>query len=441
MDALRNFFSSKQEARKNMESTNFKLCFIGKTKTGKSSTINALRGLYKSDPGYATTSSSLLSCTSGFIEYDFSRDGNTYNITLVDTEGINNDNVNAQTIKELVNKYDGIVFVTNEAFLKEDLNLLQDLDQKPFVLYFVRTHFDSTLQAELNNTKYENRQEDAEELVIKEKTIESVRCNMKRVLHESSISRIVTEKSLYLITSTTKDFEQSPDGRRFLADLVCLENLKKNDKISLAAPASYQLIRYRRNYLKLKLWESLLVVGASSISSIIPFLDTLFGKLIIENKKDHWFQLFGIQELLDLKGRSELDSLGLPEDRLRELEAKLNEIETERGFFDLDRFRSIFKSRRGGDTDEKEDKSDWYEELKRFYTDGNVTSFLLKLLTVGGAGAARVLEFTFKTIGKGLLVTIPIFCSIYIYITYNSLGKMIDLCESHAFQIYSILHN
>jgi GTP-binding protein EngB required for normal cell division len=432
MDHLKSFFHSNGHTSNSLLNKEFKLCFIGKTKAGKSSIINALRGLYKTDLGYASTSNELSECTLEFDEYDFNRDGKHYNIKLVDSKGINNDDVDQETIGKLIEKYDGIVFVTNDALLKEDLNLFKNIDQKPFVIFFVRTRFDSILDGELNNTR---NLDDERAVAIRQEKIGSLRHDMKSVLIKSNISKIITDKSLYLITATTRQFETSPDGKRFLSDLILLDTLKKNENIDLNNASSYQLIRYKRNFLRENLWESLLLISTTSFSSIVPFLDTLFSKMLIDDKKAHWFEIFGIQKLLDLKNSGELASaLGKSDEIVQRLEVILNEIEKEKDYFDLDKFKDIFKS---GETS---NKNEWYEKLKKFYTDGNVTNDLLKLLTFGGAGLAKLLEVTLKTIGRALLVTIPIFCAIYIYITYNSLVKMIDLCESHAIEIYRILH-
>lgn len=434
MEQLRNFFSSHNSSSENNHLNNeFKVCFIGKTKAGKSSVINAIRGLYMTDPCYASTSNELGECTLDFDEYDFVRDSKRYNIRLVDSKGINNEDVNKESIKKLIEKYDAIVFVTNDALLKEDMNIFQNIEKKPFILFFLRTRFDSILDGELNNTKNLNDSIAAE---IRENKITQLRNDMKSVLSKSNISKIVTERSLYLITATTRQFESSPDGKRFINDLIVLETLKKNENIDLNNPSSYQLIRYKRNFLREKLWESLLIIGTTSFSSIIPFLDTLFSKMLIDNKRAHWFDIFGIQALLVLYSQKELDRLGKTDEVTKRLENKLMEIEKEKDYFDLEKFKDIFKS-----SDSSDNKNDWYEKLKKFYTDGNMTSEILKLLTMSGAGLSKVLQASLKTIGKVLLITIPIFCAIYIYITYNSLVNMINLCESHAIEIYNILHD
>jgi tRNA U34 5-carboxymethylaminomethyl modifying GTPase MnmE/TrmE len=189
MEQFKSFFSSNEANKKdNSLSKEFKLCFIGKTKAGKSSIINVLRGKYNHDPGYALSSNELKECTMEFEEFDFEREGQSYHIKLVDSKGINNDDMSQDTIEKLAGKYDGIVFVTNDALLKEDLNLFQNIDKKPLILFFVRTRFDTVLDGELNNTR------DVSEDVatsLRETLIESLRKDMKNVLIKSHISKVI----------------------------------------------------------------------------------------------------------------------------------------------------------------------------------------------------------------------------------------------------------
>jgi hypothetical protein len=201
----------------------------------------------------------------------------------------------------------------------------------------------------------------------------------------------------------------------------------------LKNPLAYQLIRYKRNYLKDNLWESLLLVGSSSFSSINPFLDALFSQLFVNGKRVHWFEIFGIQEFLNLKNSNRLHSLNRRASVLERLEDRLVEIEKERDFFDLNKFKSIFSPNQSLDA--------CIQRLINLYIDDTATSDALRMLTAAGAGLANSSVIPFSKNGKTLLLTITALCAVFIYITYKSLAKMIDLCEIFAYDIYNIVHN
>ncbi|KAL2084252.1 hypothetical protein ACEWY4_019770 [Coilia grayii] len=143
----------------------------GNTGVGKSTFVNALRGLSNDDEGAAET---------GVVET--TRTPAAYphptmpNVTIWDLPGIGTPNFKAKTYLSDVHfeRYDFFIILTSERFKENDINLAKAIKKKKKLFYFIRSKVDNDINAE-------SRRRDFSQERLLSKIREDCRRNLKCV--------------------------------------------------------------------------------------------------------------------------------------------------------------------------------------------------------------------------------------------------------------------
>ncbi|XP_053374185.1 T-cell-specific guanine nucleotide triphosphate-binding protein 2-like [Mercenaria mercenaria] len=122
-----------------------KIAVTGRSGVGKSSFINAIRGITADDPGAAKVD--VKECTASVQEYVYP-DNN--NFRIYDLPGLGTPHFQTSTYLADVNfeQYDFFIILTETRFMNEDLWLAQQVEEKGKHFYFVRSKIDNDVRSD-----------------------------------------------------------------------------------------------------------------------------------------------------------------------------------------------------------------------------------------------------------------------------------------------------
>ncbi|XP_016418966.1 interferon-inducible GTPase 5-like [Sinocyclocheilus rhinocerous] len=126
------------------------IAVTGKTGAGKSSFINALRGLRKDDVGAAPTG-----VTETTMEPTMYEHPGMPNVKIWDLPGIGSPNFKAKKYLKDVkfNTYDFFIILNSERFMENDVMLAKEIRKCKKSFYFVRSKIDNDIRAEQKENK------------------------------------------------------------------------------------------------------------------------------------------------------------------------------------------------------------------------------------------------------------------------------------------------
>ncbi|XP_078267995.1 interferon-inducible GTPase 5-like [Rhinoraja longicauda] len=278
-----------QNKMKELDETELNVAVTGDTGTGKSTFINAMRGLRSTDEGAAEV---------GTTETTMERTGyphpNLPNVRYWDLPGIGSTLFTAGSyLKEMqFKKYDFFIIVTAGRFTENDAKLANEIKRLGKRFYFVRSKID----ADLNAMQRERKEFDEEEVL--EKIRSDCLCRLGKVG--------ITDPRVFLISSFEQDKYDFGDLTEALE--VDLPNIKKRIFVLALPNLSVEIVQKKNELLKKEIWAWAILsgtLGAIPVPGVSLACDIgiLIGA-IIHFRKCLGLNDTSLQRLADRTGKS-----------------------------------------------------------------------------------------------------------------------------------------
>uniref|UniRef100_A0A3B4H774 Immunity related GTPase cinema n=1 Tax=Pundamilia nyererei TaxID=303518 RepID=A0A3B4H774_9CICH len=245
------------------------IAITGESGAGKSTFVNALRGLSDDDEGAAPTG-----VTETTIEVTPYPHPNYPNVTLWDLPGIGSTKFPADKYLELVGfeKFDLFIIISATRFTENDVKLAQEIQRMKKKFYFVRSKIDNDINAERRKRNFSA-----------ERTLTKIR--------EDCVKGECSSPQVFLVSS----FEL------YLYDLPLLQQTldrdlpgHKRDALLCAMPnINPEIIRKKKQALKskVKYWATLSAAGAAVP---VPGLSIAVDAAVLVGAVTHYVFAFGL---------------------------------------------------------------------------------------------------------------------------------------------------
>ncbi|XP_076136025.1 interferon-inducible GTPase 5-like isoform X2 [Alosa pseudoharengus] len=249
------------------------IAVTGNTGAGKSTFVNAMRGLSNDEEGAADTGvTETTMVPTPFLHLTMP------NVTIWDLPGIGTPNFKAKTYLSDVHfeRYDFFIILTSERFKENDINLAKAIKQKKRLFYFIRSKIDNDINAE-------NRRRDFNE----ERLLDKIRDDCKKNL--SSVGK----PQVFLISSfNLNDY----DFNRFMDTLEKELPEKKKHALVLSLPVySLETLDRKKKHLQKMIWLTAFGSGAIAVVAI-PGLTVACDYGIIMSFLENVFRSFGLED-------------------------------------------------------------------------------------------------------------------------------------------------
>ncbi|XP_036624017.1 T-cell-specific guanine nucleotide triphosphate-binding protein 2-like [Trichosurus vulpecula] len=308
-----------------MDNALLNIALTGRSGAGKSTFINAFRGVWHEDKGAATTG--VLETTTDVNYYEYPE---LSNVKLWDLPSIGTYDFQSESYLEKVNFscYDFFLIISSSRFRVNDVKLAKEIRQMGKKFYFVRTKVDIDLY---------NERRSKPKTFKKENVLQRIQKNCLQRLQDIGIA----EPEVYLISS----FElESYDFPKLRYDLVEDFENYKIDFIFRSLPNILEnIIDQKKANIQAKIWEEALKTG---VWAFVPFVGIFkegnFAQL--EELLTDYQRKFGVDDASLLK-ISQASNKPLEEIKLLIKSTELLKIkEDEHIFIKIWRFAETFNS-------------------------------------------------------------------------------------------------
>ncbi|XP_007952466.1 T-cell-specific guanine nucleotide triphosphate-binding protein 2-like [Orycteropus afer afer] len=251
---LKDMVDKIQESLVEAENAPLNVAVIGESGTGKSSFINALRGLSHEDEGSADV---------GVVETTMKKTPYQHpkypKVTFWDLPGTGTPKFLPETYLETVgfDDYDFFIIISSTRFKNNDAVLAQAIKNRGRNFYFVRTKVDDDLyNEEISKPKSFN----------KERVLQQIRDSCLANLSDIGVAELDT----FLVSNfDMTDFDFPRLEETLLKDLPAH---KRHTLVLLLPCLSEAAIEMKRNFLKQKIWLDALKTSALSFIPLMPFI-------------------------------------------------------------------------------------------------------------------------------------------------------------------------
>ncbi|XP_062394966.1 interferon-inducible GTPase 5-like [Sardina pilchardus] len=262
----------------------------GNTGAGKSSFVNAIRGLSNDDEGAAETGVTETTQTPTPFPHP-----TMPNVTIWDLPGIGSPKFKAKTYLSDVHfeRYDFFIILTSERFKENDINLAKAIKKKKRLFYFIRSKIDNDINAEKNRRNFN-----------KEIMLSKIREDCKKNL------KSVGDSKVFLISSL--NFNEY-DFNKFIDTLEKELPETKKHALVLSLPVySLEVLQRKKRHLQKMIWLTAFGSGAIAIVPI-PGLTVACDYGIILSFLESVFKSFGLEDssLQRLAARVQLNVMSL----------------------------------------------------------------------------------------------------------------------------------
>ncbi|XP_042563240.1 interferon-inducible GTPase 5-like [Clupea harengus] len=251
-----------------LDNITLNIAVTGVVGAGKSSFVNAIRGLNKKDEGAAPTG-----VTETTMEPTMYLHPNMPNVILWDLPGIGSPRFKAKTYMKDVKyqNYDFFIIVNAGRFMENDIKLAEEIKKKKKNLYFVRTKIDNDVSREKEDdaSKEENN-------VIEEATLEKIR--------KDCLDNLRTQGSPPVFLITSDDLERF-DFKELVNTLERDLPDNKRDALVMSLPVySNECLDRKYSLFKKAAWAVAIASGAIAavpvpglslacdVAMVVPFL-------------------------------------------------------------------------------------------------------------------------------------------------------------------------
>ncbi|XP_052435312.1 interferon-inducible GTPase 1-like [Carassius gibelio] len=231
---------------KELENVTLNIAITGMTGAGKSSFVNALRGLSNDDKDAAPTGT-----TETTMKPDMYLHPSMPNVKIWDLPGIGSPKFKAKKYLKDVNfhTYDFFLIVTSERFKENDIELARAIMKSKKLFYFIRTKIDNDIRAESHKRNFDER-------MLLENIREDCKANLLRV----GIPQIFLVSSFNL---------EKYDFQKLINTLE--DELPENKKFALiqSLPVySLEALTKKKTYYKKMIWLNAFAAGVGAIAPI-----------------------------------------------------------------------------------------------------------------------------------------------------------------------------
>ncbi|XP_056331876.1 interferon-inducible GTPase 5-like [Danio aesculapii] len=229
-----------------LENVTLNMAITGMTGAGKSSFVNALRGLRDDDEGAASTGTTETTMKPNMYEHPFMP-----NVKIWDLPGIGSPKFRAKKYLKDVNfhMYDFFLIVTSERFRENDIELAKAINKSNKLFYFIRTKIDNDVHAESHKRNFDER-------ILLDKIREDCKVNLLKL----NISKIFLISSFHL---------ERYDFQKLVNTLE--EELPKNKRFALiqSLPVySLETLTKKITYFKKLIWLNAVGAGVGAFPPI-----------------------------------------------------------------------------------------------------------------------------------------------------------------------------
>ncbi|XP_051878026.1 T-cell-specific guanine nucleotide triphosphate-binding protein 2-like [Pristis pectinata] len=273
-----------QQKFKMLEGTKLHIAVTGESGTGKSSFINSMRGLRRSDEGAAETGN--IETTMQRTEY---KHPSFPNVSFWDLPGVGTITfpMDEYPTKMKFEEYDFFIIISGNRFTKNDANLAEEVKKMGKNFYFVRSQIDNDLRAHQHNCD----EADCKAELVK------IRNYCIKCLKEAGI----LQPKVFLVSSFQVNEFDFPKLMETLANN--LDNVKRDLLLISLQSTTENILECKRDQLKKRIW---MLAATAGIVGIMPIpgmdIDCNLGILvtaIVEFRKCLGLDAASIQSLAD----------------------------------------------------------------------------------------------------------------------------------------------
>ncbi|XP_016387593.1 interferon-inducible GTPase 5-like [Sinocyclocheilus rhinocerous] len=231
---------------KELENVTLNIAITGMTGAGKSSFVNAIRGLPNDDKNAAPTGTTETTMKPSMYPHP-----SMPNMKIWDPPGIGSPKFRAKKYLKEVNfhTYDFFLIVTSERFKENDIELARAIKKSKKLFYFIRTKIDNDIRAESHKRNFDERM-----------LLENIREDCKANLLKVGIPKIFLVSSFNL---------EKYDFQKLISTLE--DELPENKKFALiqSLPVySLEALTKKITYYKKLIWLNAFAAGVGAIAPI-----------------------------------------------------------------------------------------------------------------------------------------------------------------------------
>ncbi|XP_060566344.1 interferon-gamma-inducible GTPase 10-like [Ruditapes philippinarum] len=295
--------------------TDINIALAGKAGAGKSTFINAIRGLDGDSPGAAPTGT--IETTTEITPYKHPLNPK---LVLIDLPGVGTNLFPKETYKQEIDfqMFDFLIIVSEKRFSENDIWLAKEIEKIKKKFYFVRTKFGSDLK---NEERKRNRNLTSEEKILVKQTIrDDIEVNLKTVN---------CKKNLFIIDS----FERGQFDFPGLEEMLKNDTVKREAMILTLQAVTEQAINEKKTVLEGRIWK---IATRAAFAPRVNDADIA----ILKNEKEFYLTQFSLDEE---SLRHDAQVSNIEDDQLAELfKNKNTEEDKKREQSYVDEFEKIF---------------------------------------------------------------------------------------------------